>query len=150
MAKVEKTDTCWNWTAYKNPKGYGKFNQWYAHRFSYIHLIGPIPDGLQIDHLCLNTSCVNPEHLEAVTLQENVRRQMSQPGWVMPGNNGSKTHCINGHEFSGYDSRGKRFCQTCKNQWAKNKRHADAKKQPRVAQTDASIASLRNSLSSIT
>lgn len=150
MARVDKSGDCWIWTGYKNSKGYGKWNKWYAHRFSYVQLIGPISDGLQIDHLCLNTSCVNPAHLEAVTLMENVRRQMAQPGWHMPGNNGTKTQCINGHDFSGYDSRGKRYCQTCKNNWNKNKRHADPKKEQRVAHFDASISSLDNSLSSIT
>ena len=78
MVKVKKTDTCWIWRAAKTKEGYGLFSIRYkmrvAHRVSYIHFKGKIPVGLQMDHLCRNTSCVNPEHLEPVTAKENKRR----------------------------------------------------------------------------
>ena len=69
---------CWNWKLARNEEGYGycfrRDNRGYAHRFSYSALVAPIPAGMQIDHLCMNKSCVNPEHLEPVTGAENVRR----------------------------------------------------------------------------
>lgn len=74
---VERTESCWNWTG-ALAKGYGRINcagdKWLAHRWSYEHHVGPIPEGLDIDHLCENTRCVNPEHLEPVTGAENTRR----------------------------------------------------------------------------
>ncbi len=68
---------CWHWTGAKTDKGYGRFylnGNKHAHRISYELLIGPIPNGLVIDHLCRNPSCVNPAHLEPVTHVENVKR----------------------------------------------------------------------------
>lgn len=83
MAKVEKTEACWLWVGCVHPGGYGKFFVRkvqsrtilvYAHRWSYEHFIGPIPDGLEVDHLCRVRHCVNPDHLEPVTKAENVAR----------------------------------------------------------------------------
>ena len=66
--KVEKTDYCWNWLGVKNDAGYGQIHisgqLVYAHRYSYELLRGPIPEGLEPDHLCRNHSCVRPDHLE--------------------------------------------------------------------------------------
>lgn len=80
---------CWNWLGAKDRKGYGAFStggrgasNTYAHRWSYVALIADIPDGLQLDHLCHNPSCVNPWHLEPVTREENLARTrgIAQPG----------------------------------------------------------------------
>jgi hypothetical protein len=111
MSKVEKQENgCWIYTGPKFKNGYGRFyypdNGQFAHRFSYEHFNGSIPKGLQIDHLCMNKLCVNPEHLEAVTLQENIRRF-----------NKTRTHCKRGHEFTKentYLKNGnKRICRIC-------------------------------------
>lgn len=91
--------SCWEWTAAKTSGGYGQF--WVkpyrvvAHRFSYEQLVGPIPQGLQLDHLCRNRACVNPQHLEPVTQQVNIWR-----GFSIATQNRLKTHCPHGHPYS--------------------------------------------------
>lgn len=101
-AKFKKlSNGCWEWQASKSGKGYGYFycketGVGRAHRFSYQHYVGPIPKDYVIDHLCRNTSCVNPEHLEAVTSGENVLR-----GIGVTALNAKKTHCKSGHPFVG-------------------------------------------------
>lgn len=104
---------CWLWQGYVDRKGYG-IVRWdgksrKAHRVTYESLIGPIGDGLQIDHLCRVRNCVNPAHLEAVTMLENIARSI-------PGNT-LKTHCPKGHEYTPentYTSKvGKRHCRAC-------------------------------------
>src|ERR1044072_9284041 len=76
-------DCCWEWTAGMNQYGYGRFTltgpretsqKVQAHRYSYEQLVGPIPEGLVLDHLCRNRACVNPDLLEPVTLKENILR----------------------------------------------------------------------------
>jgi hypothetical protein len=115
LTKFDKSDSCWVWNAGKDSGGYGNF--WYrgtavkAHRFSYELFVGKIPESLQIDHLCRVRSCVNPEHLEAVTKDENYRRGM---GMLYHKN---KTHCPRGHEYdeeNTYLYKGKRNCKTCR------------------------------------
>lgn len=97
-AKVRKTESCWIWTAYRDPYGYGKIygssgrsDARLAHRISYELHYGLIPGDLQVDHLCRNPSCVNPTHLELVTMQENIRRS--------PLSKGNRTHCPKGHPY---------------------------------------------------
>jgi hypothetical protein len=83
VTKIEVTgDGCWSWTGARSA-GYGSFNPGgqrpvKAYRWSYEYFVGPIPDGLVLDHLCCNPPCVNPDHLEPVTSGENVRRAAAQ------------------------------------------------------------------------
>lgn len=96
-AKVEKSDGCWEWTAFKNEQGYGTFfydgvTRW-VHRVSFAMKYGPIPAGMLIDHICHNASCVNPDHLRMATHkqnQENRRGAMSNSKSGIRGVNWSK------------------------------------------------------------
>ena len=119
--KVEITPGgCWEWTAALNsngPRGYGVF--WHrgrlvvAHRVAYEMVYGPIPDGLQIDHLCRNRRCVKPSHLEVVTQRENILR-----GTAPSAIHARQSHCLRGHPLSGENlylvPSGGRRCRTCK------------------------------------
>ncbi len=112
--KVEKSDNCWLWTATKSHNGYGQFyfngKLIYSHRFVYQVMIGDIPKGLDLDHLCRVRNCVNPDHLEPVTRQENLSR-----GKINQHKN--KTHCKRGHKFTNENTRittkGSRQCLNC-------------------------------------
>ena len=121
-ARVEKTAHCWNWSGATSQKGYGRLYlgppqlMVQAHRFAYERLVGPIPAGLTIDHLCRNRACVKPQHLEPVTSQTNILR-----GVGLAAVNARKTECIRGHPFSGSNlyvrpSNDKRYCLTCAKQ----------------------------------
>ena len=127
LAKINKTDAgCWEWTASITPKGYGQFyfdgGMRQAHRVAYTLLRGPIPVGLQIDHLCRNRKCVNPDHLEPVTPKVNTARGITND-WQR-----EKTHCPQGHAYdeqNTYKWRGQRSCRTCRNDAAR--RHTELK-----------------------
>ncbi len=109
---VNITDDCWLWTAGTSGNGYPQFQlgerPYPAHRIAYTERVGPIPDGLVVDHLCCNPMCVNPAHLEPVTIGENVRRGAARRE--------RKTHCVRGHEYTHentYVFRGRRYCRAC-------------------------------------
>lgn len=107
---------CWEWMASKSHDGYGRYglhsDYVYAHRFSYEYFFKAIPAGMQLDHLCRNTACVNPDHLELVTPQVNILRSNG-----ISAINARKITCINGHEFNLFntyiDKNGKRYCREC-------------------------------------
>lgn len=120
--KVDKSDPggCWLWTAAKGKGGYGNFGVTprktaYAHRFAYELMVGAIPEGLQLDHLCRNKACVNPAHLEPVTCKENLERGVNV-GAAGARLQREKTHCAHGHEFTPENThryRGQRVCREC-------------------------------------
>jgi hypothetical protein len=91
----EPNSGCWLWLGSLRGKGYSVYKGKAGHRVSYEAFKGPIPDGLVIDHLCRVHSCVNPEHLEAVTNRENVVRGVNYIAV-----NANKTHCVNGHSLN--------------------------------------------------
>lgn len=107
---------CWLWKGFIH-KGYGQYAITApllvrAHRFAYELLVGPIPQGLHLDHLCRVRSCVNPAHLEPVTCKENLLR-----GDTFNARNVAKTHCLNGHEYTDENTyltaSGGRCCRLC-------------------------------------
>lgn len=127
---------CWLWTANKSKSGYGQFRKttginMRAHRYSYEFFRGKIPEGLVIDHLCMVKNCVNPCHLEVVTIKENTNRAIKVNGHV----NAMKTHCKQGHPYSPENTIPKmwqgvvqgRGCRTCRDA-ANARRYPNAKR----------------------
>lgn len=125
LSQVEKQPNgCWYWTGFITPQGYGTTSYHGergtpVHRAAYDLLVGPIPDGLTIDHLChtqdktcqggkscLHRRCINPDHLEPVTAVENTKR----------GSSSRRTHCPAGHPYDAENTlvyEGRRFCREC-------------------------------------
>ena len=111
--RVDKSGDCWLWTGYISKNGYGiwpneKTASPRAHRIAYEFVIGPIPAGLTLDHLCRVRHCVNPRHLEPVTLRENLMR-----GHTIAAENARKVQCPKGHPYDHIDPRGCRRCNQC-------------------------------------
>lgn len=124
-AKVEKRAGCWIWRgAVSTGTTYGSFyvdraTKVGAHRYSYTLLRGAIPEGSDLDHLCRQRLCVNPDHLEPVTRQENVQR--GSWGHAM------RKHCKHGHPYTPENThfyRGARRCRECNRLWLQRKRLA--------------------------
>lgn len=120
MEQIEKANGCWLWTGPLDKDGYGKIGingrSDRAHRVSYEAFVGPIPEGMTIDHVhdrgCRHRSCINPDHLEPVPSAENTRR--GRNGALRP----AKTTCINGHPWTPENVRtdpksGKHLCRAC-------------------------------------
>lgn len=115
-AKVRfDSEGCWQWTGAKVRDGYGSFRHRFSslpHRVSYRYLVGEIPQGHEIDHLCRNTSCVRPDHLEAVTPRVNVLRSSNTAAHYA-----ARDECKWGHPFSSENTEvkaGTRWCLTCR------------------------------------
>ena len=112
---VDLKSGCWQWQASFNTHGYGQLGIGSrldgsrrlatAHRVAYQEFVGPVPDGLELDHLCRNRACCNPEHLEPVPHHVNIRRAVS----------GSDNACKNGHTGMFYSEKDKRYyCRECR------------------------------------
>lgn len=119
---VDKSGECWLWTGALTHDGYGRFRLGYdhvmAHRWAYEHEIGPIPEGLVLDHVvargCSHRNCVRPAHLEPVTDQENLLR-----GDTFIAENAAKTECPSGHPYDEENTirrNGRRVCRACESQ----------------------------------
>ncbi len=119
MRRIEfSASGCWNFTGYTTKYGYGRAGIGggetdYVHRLTYAFVFGPIPENHCVDHLCRNTSCANPEHLEAVTYRTNILRGVS----ICAASAGS-SECINGHIFTTENTyitkAGHRQCRECR------------------------------------
>lgn len=127
--RVDKSGDCWEWTGIRNRGGYGLYvlsgptrprKARMAHRVAYEALVGPIPEGLDLDHLCRNRGCVRPDHVEPVSHRVNTLR-----GNTLTAINAAKTHCKRDHEFTPENTYrhkdGRRECWTCKRE---NRRRA--------------------------
>jgi hypothetical protein len=134
---------CWLWTGCQNGTGYGRFDKSVAHRFSYQLLVGPVPDGLDLDHLCRVRHCVNPDHLEPVTRSENLRRGILHgpiDGGRAAARQREKTHCPQGHEYTPDNTYSPpsrpsaRYCRRChlEHTWKRRGKEEPAMMSPRL------------------
>jgi hypothetical protein len=122
----EPNSGCLLWLGHLSIEGYGRFKhdrkREMAHRFAYEQAFGPVPAGLTLDHLCRVRSCVNPKHLEPVTMKENGLRGLGPTAL-----NFRKTHCKRGHLLAGdnlYPYPNQRHCRPCARLRAKLRRAA--------------------------
>jgi hypothetical protein len=118
-SKIDFAGPCWLWTGQINHRwGYGycwwEGSKRRAHRLIWTLLVGPIPDGMQLDHLCRVRHCVNPDHLEVVTAKENLRRGPTVVSTIAA----TRTHCPQGHPYdeanTRYEKDGSRKCVICR------------------------------------
>ena len=136
FVRYEPLTECWEWTG-TTVEGYGTFagdrghernEPEMAHRFAYELLVGPIPEGLTLDHLCRVRHCCNPEHLEPVTSAENTARSPLTQASI----NRAKTHCHRGHPFSdanlGRNANGTRICRECRRESSRAYRARNAER----------------------
>ena len=118
-SNVRDSWNCWYWTGSYSASGYGQV--WSRvhkgpkrpHRIAYELLVGPIPEGLQLDHLCRVRGCVNPDHLRIVTCREN---SFAPGARCVQAINAAKTHCPVGHSYdkaNTYHHGGRRSCLAC-------------------------------------
>lgn len=129
-AKVDAFGDCWEWTAYRDKDGYGILSfvpaglSTRAHKFAWQTLVGPIPDGLELDHRCRNRGCCNPDHLEPVTHAENMRRSGLLGQWTRLAAK-NRTHCQRNHPYAGENlvmDSGSRRCRQCRNDGQNSRR----------------------------
>ena len=121
------TETCWLWTGAPNESGYAQFRVngrfTYVHRWSYETFVGPIPAGMQIDHLCRTPLCVRPSHLEVTTPRENTLRSTGL-GAV----HAAATHCPQGHPYDQANTYVRadrsRTCRACHRELETRRRNA--------------------------
>lgn len=136
---------CWAWTGSHDPNGYGKIDvplganrrtMANAHRVAFEIYIGPIPAGFEVDHLCRNRGCVNPDHLEAVPKRVNILR-----GEGVAARCARRTHCVHGHEYTPENTRlgpaGNRICRECerirsRRRWANDPQEMRRRERARV------------------
>jgi len=126
---VEVTGFCWLWRGRIDKDGYGHLGDRLAHRLVYEALVGPIPKGLVIDHLCRIRNCVNPDHLEPVTVAENNRRGFAP----LPPLTTRLDTCRKGHVFAKTGvviQGGRRRCKECQDEYQRRYR-ASGKKHPK-------------------
>jgi hypothetical protein len=123
-SEIDPVTGCWVWQRGRCPRGYGRTSLrrvvWPAHRLSVIVFDGPFDPRLDVDHLCRNPPCVNPDHLEPVTTRTNLLR-----GETIPAGHLAKTHCPQGHPYAGDNllirASGRRACRECNRDYGRRR-----------------------------
>ncbi len=126
---------CWLWLGNKTADGYAWHNWRFpgqtrntsvaAHRLAYMHWKGDVPENMTVHHKCENTLCVNPEHLEVLSVRDNIRSTSTHPA----SRQAAQTLCIRGHEFDHVSKAGTRICKTCEKLRGRKRWHKWAVKQ---------------------